>query len=110
MGTKQFMNLNEQLEILKSRGLIVNDEEKAKVILFRENYFFLSGYRHVFLRSSLDRVFVGFLSENVWMFLTFFKKCSIIYTERLWGGDSVADMVTPDNIGEGHQTARYAPA
>ena len=51
MGTKQFMNINEQLEILKSRGLIINDEEKAKIILIRENYFFLSGYRHVFLKT-----------------------------------------------------------
>lgn len=49
MRVKQFKTLDEQIEILKHKGLIINDEEYAKEILFRENYFFLSGYRHVFL-------------------------------------------------------------
>ncbi len=72
MGTKQFMNLNEQLEILKSRGLIINDEEKAKVILIRENYFFLSGYRHVFLKSPKDRVYVpGTTFDELYALFTF---------------------------------------
>lgn len=64
MASKQFLNLNEQLEILKSRGLVVEDENRAKEILLRENYFFLSGYRHVFLRSPRDRVYVNGTTFN----------------------------------------------
>lgn len=72
MSTKQFMNLEEQLEILKSRGLIVEDETKAKIILLRENYFFLSGYRHVFLRSSKDRTYVpGVTFDELYALFTF---------------------------------------
>jgi abortive infection bacteriophage resistance protein len=49
MRTKQFKTLDEQIEILKHKGLTVNDEDYAREVLLRENYFFLSGYRHVFL-------------------------------------------------------------
>jgi abortive infection bacteriophage resistance protein len=49
MGTKIFKNLDEQIEILKSKGLIIKDEEFAKKILLKENYFFISGYRHLFM-------------------------------------------------------------
>lgn len=52
---KQFKNLDEQIEILKNKGMIIEDEEYAKNVLLRENYFFLSGYRHIFLKSDKDR-------------------------------------------------------
>ncbi len=55
---KIFKTLDEQIEILKSKGLVINDEQKAMEILFRENYFFISGYRHLFMRSYKDMQFV----------------------------------------------------
>lgn len=55
---KIFKNLDQQLEILKSRNLIINDEEKAKDILLRENYFFINGYRHMFLEDEKNRNFI----------------------------------------------------
>ena len=58
MGSKIFKTLDEQIEILKSKGLVINDVEKAKEILFRENYFFLSGYRHLFMRSIKENRFI----------------------------------------------------
>ena len=38
---KLFKTIDEQLEILKSKGLIIEDEESAREILLRENYFFI---------------------------------------------------------------------
>lgn len=58
MSKKVFRNLEEQINILKSKGLIIEDEVKAKEILFRENYFFISGYRHLFMKSYKDREFI----------------------------------------------------
>lgn len=58
MITKQFRNLDEQVDILRHKGLTINDEKYAKQVLLRENYFFLNGYRHLFLKSSKDRTFV----------------------------------------------------
>lgn len=58
MSKKIFKSLDEQIDILKSKGLIIEDEVEAKEILFRENYFFISGYRHLFMRSYRDRQFI----------------------------------------------------
>ena len=59
MSKKTFKTLDEQIEILKNKGLIINDEEKAKEILFRENYFFINGYRHLFHKNVSDNRFVA---------------------------------------------------
>ena len=53
-----FKSLDEQLEILKSKGLIIEDETQAKEILLRENYFFINGYRVLLMNSYSDRSFI----------------------------------------------------
>ena len=52
MIEKRFKNLDEQVEILKHKGLIINDTRYAKEVLLRENYFFLNGYRHLFVKKD----------------------------------------------------------
>jgi hypothetical protein len=47
--SKTFKTLDEQIDILVNKGLVVDDVEATKSILLRENYFFLSGYRHLFM-------------------------------------------------------------
>lgn len=56
MIEKQFKNLDEQIEIFKHKGLVIVDENYAKEVLLRENYFFLNGYRHLFVKLE-DRTF-----------------------------------------------------
>ena len=58
MGSKIFKNLDEQILILEQKGLVIDDVFYAKEILLRENYFFLSGYRHLFLRDDGSRKFI----------------------------------------------------
>lgn len=58
MIAKSFKNLEEQIEILKYKGLIINNEKYAKDVLLRENYFFLNGYRHLFMYGSSDKRFI----------------------------------------------------
>ncbi len=58
MRTKEFKTLDEQIEILKEKGLVINDVDKTKSLLLRENYFFINGYRHIFMKSSKERVFI----------------------------------------------------
>ncbi len=57
MIEKNFKNLDEQIEIFKYKGLTVSDEKYAKKVLLRENYFFLNGYRHLFVLSEEDKRF-----------------------------------------------------
>ena len=58
MKTKEFKTLDEQIEILKSRGLVINDVEKTKGLLLRENYFFINGYRHIFIKNHKESLFI----------------------------------------------------
>lgn len=55
---KDFKTIDEQVEILQKKGLIVEDIDEAKEILLRENYFFLNGYRHLFMVSEKNRTFI----------------------------------------------------
>ena len=57
MIEKQFKNLDEQVEILRHKGMIIHDEKYVKRVLLRENYFFLNGYRHLFVYSEEDKRF-----------------------------------------------------
>lgn len=55
---KIFKTLDEQVNILKNKNLIIDDEEYVKSILLRENYFFINGYRYPFLKSVQERIFI----------------------------------------------------
>ncbi len=58
MISKQFKSIREQIDILRSKGMIIEDEEFAKDVLVRENYFFLNGYRFLLMTSSDDKKFL----------------------------------------------------
>lgn len=69
---KEFKTLDQQVDILRSKGLIVEDEEKVKQILFRENYFFINGYRYIFYKSQEERSFIeGTTFEELYAFFLF---------------------------------------
>ena len=40
MTEKIFRTIDEQVDILKRKGLIIDNNEETREILFRENYFF----------------------------------------------------------------------
>lgn len=58
MRKKEFKTLEEQINILRDKGLVINDVDKAENLLLRENYFFINGYRHIFIKSNKDKTFI----------------------------------------------------
>lgn len=71
-SNKVFKTLDEQVEILRSKGLIVDDVDFAKDILLRENYFFISGYRHIFMTNSKENKFMpGTTFEELYAMFSF---------------------------------------
>ena len=87
MTEKIFKTIDEQVDILKRKGLIVDNNEKTREILFRENYFFISGYRHLFMTKESGKKFLpGTTFEELYAtFLfdrairnTFFKNILIV--------------------------------
>ena len=70
MAAKVFKTIEEQLDILKSKNLTIEDYDKAKTILLRENYFFLNGYRSPFLVTGSKRFIDG---ATKWLSFSFFS-------------------------------------
>ena len=58
MNKKEFKTLDEQLNIFESKGLTIVDRQRAKEILLKENYFFLNGYRRIFMLSNTEKRFL----------------------------------------------------
>ena len=72
---KTFKNLDEQIEILESKGLEITDYEKTKEILFKENYFFINGYRHLLTTASNNNRFVpGSTFEELYSIFIFDRR------------------------------------
>ncbi len=71
-GKKEFKTLDEQIEILRSKGLTINNVEKTKNILLRENYFFINGYRYIFLKSATNKTYLpGTTFEELYALFSF---------------------------------------
>jgi len=75
MSRKIFKTIDEQIEILKAKGLIVEDINQAREVLIRENYFFLSGYRHMFtLPGNKNQFIPGTNFDELYGVFTFDRK------------------------------------
>lgn len=75
MKNKIFKTLDEQINILKEKDLIINDENEAKKVLLRENYFFLSGYRHLLMKNYRDKKFIkGATFEELYAIFNFDRR------------------------------------
>ena len=70
---KIFKTLDEQIGILRERGLVINNEEKAKELLLRESYFFIVAYRYLFMqdRETSNRYIQGTTFEELYAVFSF---------------------------------------
>lgn len=93
---KTFKTLDEQLQIFIDKGLVINDYNKAKRILFRENYFFINGYRHLFLRSVTNRIFIkGTTFEELYSLFTFDRRFrNIIFKNVLTIENNIKSIIS----------------
>ena len=84
MNKKDFRTLDEQLAILRAKGLIINNEEYAKDVLLMENYFFLNGYRYIFFKSSKEKKFIkGTTFEELYQMFLFDRSLRNILFKNL---------------------------
>ena len=96
MVNKVFKNLDEQIEILKAKGLIINNIDKSKNILLKENYFFLSGYRHLFMNENKDKCFIhGTTFEELYAMFTFDRNIrNIIFKNLLIIENNIKSLIS----------------
>ena len=55
---KSFKTIDEQIDILRDKGLTISNDDKTKDILLRENYFFINGYRHLLFKGPKENIFI----------------------------------------------------
>ena len=123
MAAKVFRTIEEQLDILKSKGLTIEDYDRASEIVLRENYFFLNGYRGPFLNVGSKRFIEGATFEEMYALFTFdrffrniiFKNVLIVennyksifsYVLSKKFGYKEKDYLNPDNFDRNKERAR----
>jgi abortive infection bacteriophage resistance protein len=123
VGAKVFRTIDEQLDILKSKGLTIEDYDRASEIVLRENYFFLNGYRGPFLAVGSKRFIDGATFEEMYSLFTFdrffrniiFKNILIVennyksifsYVLSKKFGYKEKDYLNPDNFDRNKERAR----
>lgn len=75
MKNKTFKSLEEQIYILKEKGLVIENEKYAEEVLLRENYFFLNGYRHLFMKAKDKSKYIsGTKFEEVYSLFLFDRR------------------------------------
>ncbi len=83
MRNKVFKTLDEQIEILRSKGLTIRSDYETQRILFRENYFFLNGYRSMFMRPKHNRFIEGTTFEELYAVFCFDRSIRNIMFKNL---------------------------
>lgn len=122
MNKKEFRTLDEQIDILRGKGLTINDEEATKSILLRENYFFINGYRNIlytkdrkFIKGTtfeelysvflFDRTFRNILFKNLLIIENNIKSIISYQLSKKYGYKE-ADYLKPSNFNQNYTDSR----
>lgn len=75
---KQHLSIDDQIALMKKRGLIIRDEQKVQEVLFNLNYYRLSGYLHNFKKPNSDCYIDGLSWERLKCIYDFDRKLTRI--------------------------------
>lgn len=83
---KEFKTIDEQIKLLQSRNLHIENEETAKAILLNNNYYYLiNGYKDLFLnrKNSTEKFNNETTLEEIYSLYEFDRKIRIIFLEYI---------------------------
>lgn len=84
MADKEFKTIDQQIEILRSRGLIIEDEAEAKDFLLRNNYYRVSGYSLTLRTNDIFSKSATFQNiEDIYNFDQEFRHIIMHYIETI---------------------------
>lgn len=87
------------MKILQGKGLIISDEKDTKDILLRENYFFVSGYRLLFMESITNKLFLpGTTFEELYAMFQFDRHIRNIVFKNLLIIENNIKSITAYNL------------
>lgn len=81
---KPFKNIDEQISLLKSRGLIINDETRARELLYRSNYYDLvNGYSKTLKNPDNDNYLAGVSFDDLYGVYSFDKNIKSVFYRKI---------------------------
>lgn len=79
---KEFLEINELIEVIKLKGINIVNEENVKNILIKNNYYVIMGYKNLFLDEEHNyKENVSF--ENIYNLYLFDRKLKILLLNSL---------------------------
>lgn len=102
--SKDFLNSEQLIENIKSKGISIINEDNTKNILKKNNYYYITGYKGLF--KNLDGSYKnGVYFEDIYELYKFDKKIKLIFSEVLFEIEQSVKTVFCNNFCErfGHK-------
>ena len=93
---KDFLTIEQLIENIKNKGILINDEEKLKDILENNNYYFITGYKDPFKNDDSYKENVYF--EDIFTLYQFDKKLKLTLAEILFEIEQKVKTVFSNNF------------
>lgn len=87
MKEKTYLTINELIEYMKNKGIIINNEEETKEILKQHNYYVIMGYKNLFMKDNKYKDNVTF--ENIYSLYKFDKQLKILFLSVLLNVENI---------------------
>ncbi len=81
MKTKTYLTINELISYMKSKGIVVNNEERTKEILKQQNYYVIMGYKDLFIKDNRYKNNVSF--DNIYSLYKFDRELKMLFLNTL---------------------------
>ena len=106
---KEFKTIEQQIEILKTKGLTFNDEENAKEILLNNNYYnIINGYKDLFIAPDTDDKFIeGTSFEEIYALYEFDRHLRTIFLESILKIENSMRTLVAYHFSEVHGADNY---
>lgn len=106
-----FKTYEEQIEILKNRGLVINNENDVKIMLTKENYYnVINGYKDLFIinhRTVYERFKKGVCFEEVYSLYQFDRQLKNIFLKNILSIENTFKAVLAYVFSKNHKDGNY---
>jgi len=81
LKTKEYLNIDKLIKVIKDKGIIINNEEYVRSILKQNNYYVIMGYKNLFTQNGKYKKEVSF--ENIYNLYCFDRILKLLLLNSL---------------------------